>query len=139
MMYHHDPLDLAMAMRCKFPILTEPYTLPTLPASWPAPRAQTICRPLELAHPSPSLSRSGYGRNMLQLLSLTDSIFLLNENEGRCDFCSSPILAQGLYMVNGEYVLLQLHLGAGESPNVLQCSTCRAASYRQLGIDLTCN
>lgn len=68
-MCHHDHLKLALAVMCKFPIHTKLYILPTLLASWSAPRAQTVGRPLELAHPSPSLSRSGCGRNMLQLLS----------------------------------------------------------------------
>lgn len=40
-MCHHDPLNLAMAVRCKFPIHTKLYILPTLLACWPVPTAQT--------------------------------------------------------------------------------------------------
>ena len=136
-MWHHEPLKLALAVGCKFPIHTKLHMLPTLLVCWSTPGAQTIHRPLGFAYPSPpfQLSRSGCSRN--DSFPPTHPIFLPKEKstERRHGFFSSLILAQRLGTVRGEYV--QLHPGAGECPKVLQCSTCRATLYSRLGMEFT--
>lgn len=66
-----EPLKLALTVGCEFPIRTKLHVFPSLLVCWSTPGAQTIHRPLGLAHPSPpfQLSRSRCGRNVLWLLS----------------------------------------------------------------------
>lgn len=70
-MWHHEPLKLALAVGCMFPIHTKLHLLHILLAHWSTRGPQTIHRPLGLEYPSPPFqsSRSGCGRNVLRLLS----------------------------------------------------------------------
>lgn len=72
-----EPLKLALTVGCEFPIHTKLHAFPTLLVCWSTLGAQTIHRPLGLAHPSPpiQLSRSRCGRNVLWLLSTHTTCF----------------------------------------------------------------
>lgn len=96
-MCHPDPLNVALAVRCKFPIYAKLYTLPALLAFWSAPRAQTIHKPLGSAHPTlPYPNQDAAQIYSESFLPQTLFSFPIKKNTVRkVDFCSSPILAEG--------------------------------------------